>query len=131
MSSDFLHGIPVRPYVSGPSRQSKPVQSQPKESFGGQFQKALYETSKLKFSAHALQRLKQRGIELNGKDLKNMEQAMNMLQEKGSKDGYLLYGNQGFVVNVPSHTVVTTMKHDEPTVITNIDSVAIVPQLDR
>jgi len=135
-NGNIIDGLPVRPYVS-PTVQTgrKASASVPTESFADVLSQVtsapLSATPALKFSAHALQRIQQRGIQLQPKDVKQLEQAVDMMAQKGTKDGYVLYGNQGFVVNVPNRTVVTTMSHNGPTVVTNIDSVAIVPRLDQ
>lgn len=137
--SSFIEGLPVRPYVptagTASTKQSNP--KAPTEEFAAVLKQAQtsagidQNAGSLKFSAHALQRIQQRGIQLNSADVKQLAQAVDMMAQKGTKDGYVLYGNQGFVVNVPNRTVVTTMSHETSTVVTKIDSVAIVPRLDQ
>lgn len=82
-------------------------------------------------SAHATQRMQQRGLSLNGADWSQIGQAVDKAESKGAKEAYLMYGNAGFVINVPNRTVITAMINQEDTVVTNIDSVVIVPRLDR
>lgn len=132
MASDFLNGLPVRPYTTPTKAPGQPPKSAGSAaSFADTLTKAQEKAGGLKFSAHAMQRIQQRGIPLQAKDVQKLEQAVEMMAQKGSRDGYVLYGNQGFVVNVPNRTVVTTMTHDSPTVITKVDSVAVVPRLDQ
>ena len=139
MSQDFITGIPVRPYASTSTKYAspQPAKADSAKSGGVSFADTLTKAqsaasgSTLKFSAHALERIQQRGIQLQPADLKQLEQAVDSLAQKGTKNGYVLYGNSGFVVNIPNRTVVTTMSHDTPTVVTKIDSVAVVPRPDR
>jgi flagellar operon protein len=81
----------------------------------------------LKFSAHALKRLEQRGIELSGADVNRLEHAMDKAQAKGGKDSLILMGDLALIVSVKNRVVVTALdpKHQKEGVFTNIDSVVI------
>jgi hypothetical protein len=65
------------------------------------------------------------------KDWRRIGEVVDKVAAKGAKDAYIAYGEQGFIVNIPSRTVVTTLTHGGETVVTNIDSVAIVSRLDQ
>ncbi len=108
------------------------------EQNGNSFANVLHEIQEkqvafqpLRISAHAQTRMRERGVQMTDKDWNKLGQAVVKAAEKGAKDAYVMYGHAGFVVNVPNRTVITTMVDDEPSVITNIDSVVIVPRLDH
>lgn len=88
-------------------------------------------TSTLKVSAHAAARMQERGVALSESDWNKVSQAVETAAKKGSRDAYVMYGQTGFVVNVPNRTVITTMSNQTGAVVTNIDSVVVVPRLDR
>lgn len=117
---------PYRPAASSPARQATSA-----ESFSSVLERAQTPDEGLKLSAHAQSRLQQRGVTLTAADLTRLQNAVTAAAGKGSKDAYLLYGDAGFVVNVPNRTVITAMVNREETIVTNIDSVVIVPRPDR
>lgn len=84
--------------------------------------------SKLKFSKHADQRLKQRDITLTQEQLFRLSDGVQKAEQKGIKDSLVLLDNMAFIVNVKSNTVVTTMDQNlnEENVFTNIDGAVII-----
>ncbi|MEX0822361.1 MAG: flagellar biosynthesis protein, partial [Rhodothermales bacterium] len=60
------------------------------------------EAAGFKLSAHARERIEQRGISLNASEQRSLNEAIQQLEEKGSKDALLLRSDAAFVVNVPS-----------------------------
>ncbi len=78
----------------------------------------------LTFSRHAQKRLEMRGIVFTPQGLKRIEQAVDRVQDKGSRDALVLAGELALVVSVPNRTVVTVMSREnmEESVVTNIDS---------
>lgn len=78
----------------------------------------------LTFSRHAQKRLDMRGISFTPDGLQRIEEAVNRLAVKGSRDGLVVAGNLALVVGVNNRTVVTVMDRDsmQESVITNIDS---------
>ncbi len=129
----------IPPYV--PSIRVAPVSGTRKTGNGqggdafanvlSQVQNAHNASQPLRVSAHAQMRLRERGVHMTDEDWRKLGQAVVKAEEKGAKDAYVMYGQTGFVVNVKNRTVVTTMVGEEPSIITNIDSVVIVPRLDR
>ena len=79
---------------------------------------------KLSFSAHAVKRLQDRSIQLDNRDVERIGAAVDMAQQKGSRESLVLDGNQAFIVNVPNKTIITAMDVMEmrERVFTNIDS---------
>ncbi|WAH35400.1 hypothetical protein [Alicyclobacillus dauci] len=84
------------------------------------------QASQWNISQHAQQRLQQRGITLSNRDLLAMDKVATQAEAKGAKNAYMVLGQTGLVVNLPSRTVVTAMDHRTDTVITQIDSVVFV-----
>ncbi|WP_206922412.1 hypothetical protein [Alicyclobacillus suci] len=97
------------------------------DTFAAALTAATVEQSKpWNISSHAQQRLQQRGITLSDADLQAMDQAANLAQKKGAKNTYMILGQAGFVVNLPSRTVVTAMENKDHPIVTQIDSVVFV-----
>jgi flagellar operon protein len=81
----------------------------------------------MQFSEHALKRVDQRGISLDGDQLDRLQRAMDTLGQRGSRQSLVMLDQVAYVVHVPSHTVVTAVQPDEnkDRVFTQIDSVVI------
>jgi flagellar operon protein len=82
----------------------------------------------VKFSQHAQERLRSRGINLSEADLKSLAGAINSVAQKGGKESLIMQGDTAFVVSVANRTVITAMdrKCMVGSVITNIDSAAVI-----
>lgn len=120
---DRINGLPKPNY-------SKPVKSanqQPKidRSFDAFISDALQEPKAKKevtFSNHAQKRLEQHGFSLNQQDLNELEKAVQTLEDKGSKQSLILYDDLALIASIQNRTVITALKSDEMTEVTNIDS---------
>ncbi len=82
----------------------------------------------LKFSAHAKARLQSRSIELSPDDLVKMQEALQKVSAKGSKESLILTDKAAFVVSVKNNTVITAVDRDSlrDNVFTNIDSTVMI-----
>ncbi len=82
----------------------------------------------IRFSQHAQERLRSRGIILSRSDLKNLAGAMESVAKKGGKESLIMQGDTAFVVSVANRTVITAMDRKSMigSVITNIDSAAVI-----
>ncbi len=82
----------------------------------------------LKISAHAENRIKSRGIEMNEEVKEKLNRAVSDVAAKGGKDALLMLNESAFIVNVPNRTIVTAMDSEtmKSNVFTNIDSATIV-----
>lgn len=82
----------------------------------------------LKFSAHAVDRMKSRGISFAPEMMKGIESAVSRAASKGSKDTLVLAGDNALIVSVKNNTVVTVMDKNamRENVFTNIDSTVVV-----
>jgi flagellar operon protein len=82
----------------------------------------------LKFSAHAVDRMKSRGISFSPDAMKGIENAVSRAASKGSRDTLVLTGDNALIVSVKNNTVVTVMDRAamRENVFTNIDSTVVV-----
>ena len=88
----------------------------------------LLDRQQLKFSQHAEQRLRQRGIVLDNDQLKRISGAVEQAAAKGAKDSLVLFRDIAMIVSVPNRTVVTAIDgaSTKEHVFTQIDSAVVV-----
>jgi len=86
------------------------------------------ESADVKFSAHAMERLKDRNIELKKDDIFKLNKGIEKAQEKGSKESLILLNNLAMIVSVKNNMVITAVDSDNlrENVFTNIDSAVIL-----
>jgi flagellar operon protein len=84
--------------------------------------------AELKFSSHALSRIKERGISMGDGLMEKLQNAVNAAAEKGSRDSLVLSKDAAFIVSVKNKTVVTVMDRAQmnSNVFTNIDSTVVI-----
>lgn len=84
--------------------------------------------SELKFSAHAVDRMRMRGVMYTPDQLQKIEGAVNKAEAKGSKETLVLTDNSALVVSVKNKTVITVMDKSalKDNVFTNIDSTVVI-----
>ena len=89
---------------------------------------AKLSATQLKFSGHAIDRMKSRGISFAPEQLKSIQDAIAKAAEKGSKDTLVLSGDSALIVSVKNNTVVTVMDKAlmKDNVFTNIDSTIVL-----
>lgn len=82
----------------------------------------------LKFSQHAVERMRSRGISFSPEDLGRIGDAVNRAAAKGSKDSLILMKDSALIVSVKNKTVVTVMDQAalKENVFTNIDSTIVM-----
>ena len=95
--------------------------------FGKILRSEVARQAPLRYSAHALQRLSERGIRIGAEDQARIEGAVRRAETKGSRETLVLQGDHALIVNVRNRTVVTAMGLDQmkENVITNIDSTVL------
>jgi flagellar operon protein len=81
----------------------------------------------VRFSGHALDRVRQRGIDVGPERLARLHEGVERAAAKGGRDSLVLVDGTAFVVSVPNRTVVTAVdqEHMHKQVFTNIDSAVI------
>ena len=80
------------------------------------------------FSAHAMERMKQRNIFLHQDDMVRLSEAIDKATAKGARDTLVIERDMAFVVGVQNRTVVTVMDTAQSNdhVFTNIDSAVLM-----
>ncbi|MFC1538587.1 TIGR02530 family flagellar biosynthesis protein [Candidatus Latescibacterota bacterium] len=88
----------------------------------------LEQESGVKFSAHAMNRLNERGIVLKSEELTQLSDAISLAEKKGANDTLVIINDKTFIVSVKNKTIVTAMTGEniKNNVFTNIDSTVIV-----
>jgi len=105
-------------------------QGAPGTSFATTLRDAMPGPKSVALSAHASERLEQRGIRLDAERWAAVDDAVEALAAKGSRDGLILGEEVAFIVNVPNRTMITALTPEEARrqVFTQIDSAAVLPQ---
>jgi flagellar operon protein len=127
---DRLNPVGVPP-VSGQGVLSpaKPRREAGGPSFAEVLQQQLLQTAEgVKFSAHAVERMRLRAIELTPADLSKIDSAVKLAASKGARESLLMSDKGAFVVSVKNRTVITVVDaaHMKENVFTNIDSAVIL-----
>ncbi len=86
------------------------------------------ESADVKFSAHAIERLKHRNIELGKDDVLKLNEAVEKAQAKGSRESLILLNDLALIVSVKNRMVITAFDNGnvKENVFTNIDSAVIL-----
>ncbi|MBD3276332.1 MAG: flagellar protein [Candidatus Marinimicrobia bacterium] len=111
------------------TEQTAPAPSKTEDKFDAVLQKALQGAdNQIKISAHALQRIEQRGIDISAQDMQKLGEAVAKAQTKGSRESLVLMNSKAFIVSVPNKTVITAVDQAQmkENVFTNIDSTVII-----
>lgn len=122
----FPEPLPINP-------GQKPATPKPAQPGGkqGDFARILGEkmpAEGVKFSQHAQDRLRSRGISLSDSDMKRLEGALDSVAQKGGKESLIMLGEAALVVSVKNRTVITAMDRAsmQGNVFTNIDSAVLI-----
>ena len=86
----------------------------------------LGETSRLKFSRHANERLASRNIDLTNEQLLKLESGAQRAKMKGIKESLVMVDDLAFIVSVKNNTVITAMNDQDEQIFTNIDGAVIM-----
>lgn len=78
----------------------------------------------VKVSTHAMKRLQERNIELDGNEYMKLKEAISKLRAKGGHDSLVITNKAAYVVDVDKNTVVTAVDKNNmnENVFTKIDS---------
>ena len=96
-------------------------------AFGELLARRLDQPDAVRFSGHALERLRKRGIVVDDATLARLNGGVQRAAAKGSRDSLVLLDDTAYVVSVRNRTVVTAVdrEHMREQVFTNIDSAVI------
>jgi flagellar operon protein len=94
---------------------------------GPSFADVLGARQQVRFSAHALQRVERRGIDVSPATLGRLNDGVERAAGKGARASVVFVDATAFVVSVPNRTVITAVDRDhmKQQVFTNIDSAVI------
>ena len=84
--------------------------------------------TKVKFSKHANERLRDRQIDLSDQQLAKLDDTVERMAAKGARESLIYMNDLAFVVSVKNRTVITAMDGTsaKENIFTNIDSAAIL-----
>ena len=84
--------------------------------------------TKVKFSKHANERLRDRRSDLSDQQLAKLDDTVERMAEKGARESLIYMNDMAFVVSVKNRTVITAMDGTsaKENIFTNIDSAAIL-----
>lgn len=85
-------------------------------------------TEGLKFSSHAMSRIRDRSIAMGPELMQKLEKAVDTAAQKGAKESLILSDDAAFIVSVKNKTVITVVDRNQMNgnVFTNIDSTVVI-----
>ncbi len=121
---------PRTPGISplGTGRPSPPPRTTGAGGFGRMLDGAIGASRPVRFSAHAADRVRSRGIHLTPADLDRLARAVDLAEARGGRESLVISPSLAYVVNVPGRTVVTALSGDQArgSVFTQIDSAVVL-----
>ena len=137
MSIQGLNNIQINPINSkGIGKTNGPIDKS--NDFANQLQNVLDKKGpsenvikkplEIKFSNHAVERMRSRGIHFAPETLERIDSAVSKVQEKGAKETLVMSDEAAMIINVENKTVVTVMDKSQlkENVFTNIDAAVLV-----
>lgn len=114
-------------YLNQP-RENTAVSTAEQKSFQEILEAQRSQSSGIRFSKHAAQRLSNRNIELTETQMERLQEGTSKASKKGIRESLVLVDQLAFIVNIPNNTVVTAMQQGETNenVFTNIDGAVII-----
>lgn len=112
----------------GADRPSPLTRTAGEGEFGRMLDGAIGASRPVRFSAHAADRVRSRGIHLTPGDLDRLARAVDLAESRGGRESLVLTPSLAYVVNVPGRTVVTALSGDQArgSVFTQIDSAVVL-----
>ena len=109
-------------------QQNQRIQDGQPSAFDKILDRKMPASQGVKFSQHAQDRLRSRGITMNDAELGLLNTAVENVAQKGGKESLIMMGDAAFVVSVKNKTVVTAMDRSQMqgNVFTNIDSAVVI-----
>ncbi|SHI05296.1 TIGR02530 family flagellar biosynthesis protein [Sporanaerobacter acetigenes] len=110
------------------SLQKPNIKVNQSKNFEDVLKKIQSNNDEIKFSKHAIDRMNERDVKLDGYEVVKLEEAFKKAEEKGINEALILIGDKGFIASVRNKTVITTISNDKlkENVFTNIDGAVIL-----
>lgn len=110
------------------SSSNKKTNENSNASFKDALEKQINYKESFVISNHAAQRLKERNVNFNESDMKNINEGINKAEQKGSKETLILYKDTALITSIKNRTIITAVskENSKNNVFTNIDSVVIL-----
>jgi len=123
----IINPQPLTPFKPAADRAGKGLHKQD-QAFGKALEDALQKRSDIKFSAHALERLRQRDFNLREEELGKIGDAVERARKKGVNSSLVLYGDLALVASIRNKTIITAVdtKAMKDHVFTGIDGAVII-----
>ena len=120
--------VPLHPAHGPAATPSQAASAARSGDFASVLDRALGQGRAVRFSAHAMQRVSDRNIQLTAADHARIADSTDAASAKGSREALLLMDRLALIVGVRNRTVITVIEPDagENAVFTNIDSVVVV-----
>lgn len=112
--------------IPSPKQQTNKSRNKINNDFQRILEESINRNEKVKISAHAQQRMIERDINLEEKDMNLIKEAMNNLERKGARESLMLYKDMAFIASVNNRTIITALEYEDMDVVTNIDSAIVV-----
>lgn len=113
-----------------PPSPSRPAArgGQASAGFAEALEAALSRQGEVKFSAHAMERMRQRNLALKESDLVKLGNAMEKARQKGVNSSLILLGETAFIAGVKTNTIITAVDANQMKdhVFTGIDGAIII-----
>jgi flagellar operon protein len=132
VNSFLIPNVSSLPSDAQKAEKSNALKSGEKSEFKGLIEKELLQPQVSKkdigadvnVSSHAMKRLQERNIELDGNEYMKLKEAVSKLRAKGGHDSLVITNKAAYVVDVDKNTVVTAVDKNSMSdnVFTKIDS---------
>lgn len=121
--------FPVEP-IGQNQKSTNVTDKQNAPTFKDLLEKTIQDKTSVKISYHAQQRLQQRNIVLDEKDMNALQNAMEKAEQKGARESLLLYKDMALITSIKNRTIITAVdsKSAGENVFTNIDSAVLVTE---
>ncbi len=138
MALEGLNNLKISPAIPDSGVRKSSLDQGIKGEFSNQLEEILGRSSEkfadpkaplsIKFSNHAIERMRSRGIHFDSETLQKIENIVERAKEKGVKETLIMSENAAMILNIENKTVVTVMDKNmlKENIFTNIDAAAII-----
>jgi flagellar operon protein len=127
---NYFHYRPVtsQPLIPGEYKNAPKISQGKQSSFAAELQSVMDTSGRLTISKHAMERLEQRGIQINESRWNQIFEKVKEAKKMGVKDSLVLLENAALIVSAKNETVITAMDRKEATtqIFTNINGTIVM-----